>query len=125
MSLAELIVKICSLVVGGVCYVLLIFFHSALYTTYEKLIICTIFSGFFILYIAFSINVFLGKETDIELNSAWALYGVAAYVGAGTLCIVTFWDQSSIEAWLGLITGIVSFLMASILVADVIILQSG
>ncbi|XP_014252004.1 uncharacterized protein LOC106668092 [Cimex lectularius] len=118
------IVKIVALILASVCYGLLIGFHASIQTPYERLLICAVFAGFLVLYIALVIGVFTGREVDKDLNSVWALYGFAAYIGAGVLCIIMYSDNSSTEGFLGVATGAVSIVQGLVVGLDAWFLQN-
>ncbi|KAF6198652.1 hypothetical protein GE061_008404 [Apolygus lucorum] len=121
---AESITKILALSVGGACFILMVFFSPSLNVSAARFLVYPIFTGFVVLYIAFAISVFLGRDSDVELNSVWALYGVAAYIAVGTVCILMFKNADTTEAILGVIAGSISYLMAAVLVVDVVVLQN-
>uniref|UniRef100_A0A0A9W967 ADP,ATP carrier protein 4 n=1 Tax=Lygus hesperus TaxID=30085 RepID=A0A0A9W967_LYGHE len=125
MTAAEAITKSVAMAIGSTCYILMVFFSDFVNTHgAEKIIFYPIFSGFLVLYIAFAISVFLGHDTEVELNSVWGLYGMAAYIGAGSLLLLPLSSQNTATGLLGTLAGAFSYLMAVVLLVDIITIQN-
>ncbi|XP_014252211.1 uncharacterized protein LOC106668194 [Cimex lectularius] len=109
------IIKLIALINAIVLYVLLILFHSYIPTAYERLLICAIFAGFMVLYIALVLGIIIGKPVDKDLIGVWTFYATCAYFACGVILIVRF-HHSNHE--MGLVDGILSLLMAVITFLD-------